>query len=64
MRLAAAVTLTVFGFLILAPAVAIWGLTLKSKLVARPRPRPRKLILFPAGRCVLPERCNRQTDAA
>ena len=62
MRLAADVTLTVFGFLILAPVLAIWALTLKSKLVARPRPR--KLILFPAGRGVLPERCNRQTDAA
>ncbi len=60
MRLAADVTLTVFGFLILAPVLAIWALTLKSKLVARPR----KLILFPAGRGVLPERCNRQTDAA
>jgi hypothetical protein len=60
MRLAADVTLTVFGFLILAPVLSIWALTLKSKLVARPR----KLILFPAGRGVLPEERQRKADAA
>jgi hypothetical protein len=60
MRLAAVVTLTVFGFLILAPFLAIWVLTLKSKLVARPS----QLISFPAGRGVVPEQHNRKTDAA
>jgi hypothetical protein len=60
MRLAAAVTLAVFGFLILAPVLAIWILTLKSKLAARPS----QFILFPTGRRVLPEQCTRKTDAA
>ena len=60
MRLAAVVTLAGFGFLILAPVLAIWVLTLKSKLVARPS----QLISFPAGRGVLPEQRNRKTDAA
>ena len=60
MRLAAVVTLTVFGFLILAPVLAIWVLTLKSKLVARPS----QLISFPARRGVLPEQRHRKTDAA
>jgi hypothetical protein len=60
MRLAAAVTLTVFGFLILAPVLAIWILTLKSKLAARSS----QLISFPAGRSTLPELHNRITDAA
>jgi hypothetical protein len=59
MRIAAAVTLMVFGALVFVPVLAMWVLTLKRVVARRSNP----VIAFPVARCT-PEQQHRKTDAA